>query len=479
DPHGERRRGVRRPRLHPVGGAGGRARLRHRHRRRRQPRGTRGRVPAQCRAGGARGRRGDRGGWRRPRDGRGRGGGPGRRAPPRAARRTRARPRGRARRPPRRPLAPLRRHPAPGAPGAGRLDRVAARRHGTVPLRGGHRRPDPRRRRRVRRGRPARPQAGHPGRHGTVPGAHVRPRRRDPAPAAVRAATAAGHRRQPSDRHAGAVGRRRAGGSTSVTARKPWQGIVVAIPTLFREDLSVDLDRVQEHVRWLAEQGCHGVAPCGSLGEYQTLSDAERADVVRAAVEAAPPGFSVVAGVGGYGSHQSRRWAEQAAQAGAHAVLALPPNNYRAQPAGVGAHYREVAAVGLPVVTYNNSYDTKVDLTPELLATVAEIDGIVAVKEFSGDVRRLHRIRDLCPHIDVIVGADDVLLELVLCGAKGWIAGFPNALPAVSRRLYDLCASRDVDAALALYAELFPIFTWDTKPVFVQAIKLAMEMAGR
>ncbi|MFS8498294.1 MAG: dihydrodipicolinate synthase family protein [Micromonosporaceae bacterium] len=264
-----------------------------------------------------------------------------------------------------------------------------------------------------------------------------------------------------------------------MTAHKPWQGIVVAIPTLFREDLSVDLDRVQEHVRWLAEQGCHGVAPCGSLGEYQTLSDSERADVVRAAVEAAPPGFSVVAGVGGYGSHQSRRWAEQAAQAGAHAVLALPPNNYRAEPADVVAHYREVAAVGLPVVTYNNPYDTKVDLTPELLATVAEIDGIVAVKEFSGDVRRLHRIRDLCPHIDVIVGADDVLLELVLCGAKGWIAGFPNALPAVSRRLYDLCASRDVDAALALYAELFPIFTWDTKPVFVQAIKLAMEMAGR
>ncbi|MFY1670193.1 dihydrodipicolinate synthase family protein [Plantactinospora sp. WMMB334] len=264
-----------------------------------------------------------------------------------------------------------------------------------------------------------------------------------------------------------------------MTARKPWQGVVVAIPTPFRDDLSVDLDRLQEHVRWLADEGCHGVTPCGSLGEYQTLSDAERVDVVRATVQAAPPGFSVVPGVGGYGSRQSRHWAEQARAAGADAVLALPPNAYRARDVDVLAHYREVASVGLPVVAYNNPFDTRVDLTPELLAAVAETDGVVAVKEFSGDVRRLHRIRDLVPHLDVLAGADDVLLELVICGATGWIAGFPNALPRLSVRLYELCRAGDLAAALPLYTELHPIFGWDSGPEFVQAIKLAMELAGR
>ena len=124
------------------------------------------------------------------------------------------------------------------------------------------------------------------------------------------------------------------------------------------------------------------------------------------------------------------------------------------------AHYREVTAVGLPVVAHNDPYDTRLDLTPELLARVAETDGIVAVEEFSGDVRRVAPHRDLCPHVDVLAGADDVLLELVLCGARGWVAGLSNALPRQALRLYDLCVAGDLGRALPLYAELHPAFGW-------------------
>ncbi|WP_405096601.1 dihydrodipicolinate synthase family protein [Micromonospora sp. NBC_01412] len=262
-------------------------------------------------------------------------------------------------------------------------------------------------------------------------------------------------------------------------AGMPWRGVLVDITTPFRDDLSVDLDQLQEHVRWLAAQGCHGVAPCASVGEYRSLSDDERAAVVRATVQAAPPGCAVVPGVGGYGSRQARRWAEQAAEAGAHGVLAPPPDGPAARDADVVAHYREVAAVGLPVVAHNEPYDTRVDLTPDLLATVAEIDGIVAVKEVTGDVRRLHRLRDLCPHVDVLVGADDVLLELVLCGATGWVATLSNALPREAVRLYELCVARDLGRALPLYAELHPLLGWASRPESVQAVKLAMECAGR
>ncbi|MFI6784889.1 dihydrodipicolinate synthase family protein [Micromonospora sp. NPDC050276] len=259
---------------------------------------------------------------------------------------------------------------------------------------------------------------------------------------------------------------------------RPWRGVLVAVTTPFRADLSVDFDQLQEHVRWLAAEGCHGVAPCASMGEYRALSDGERAAVVRATVAAAPAGCAVVPGVGGYGSRQARRWAEQAAEAGAHGVLARPPDG-PARAADVLAHYREVAAVGLPVVAHNEPYDTRLDLTPDLLATVAEIDGIVAVKEVTGDVRRLHRLRDLCPHVDVLVGADDVVLELVLCGATGWVATLPNALPRQAVRLYDLCVARDLGRALPLYAELHPILGWASRPEAVQAVKLAMQCAGR
>ena len=139
-------------------------------------------------------------------------------------------------------------------------------------------------------------------------------------------------------------------------------------------------------------------------------------------------------GVAAYGAREARRWAEQAAEAGCPAVMLLPPNAYRADERAVVAHYREVAKAGLPVVAYNNPIDTKVDLTPELLARLHGEGLIVAVKEFTGDVRRVYEIAELAPGLDVLVGADDVVLELALAGATGWVAGYPNALPARVRR---------------------------------------------
>src|SRR5262245_64700530 len=110
----------------------------------------------------------------------------------------------------------------------------------------------------------------------------------------------------------------------------PWHGVLVATALPYTSELNVDLDRYAEHVRWLAEGGCSGVVPNGSLGEYQVLTPDERAAVVRTAADAAPPGFAVVPGVGAYGAMEARRLADQAAEAGCPAVLLLPPNAYQA-----------------------------------------------------------------------------------------------------------------------------------------------------
>jgi 4-hydroxy-tetrahydrodipicolinate synthase len=264
----------------------------------------------------------------------------------------------------------------------------------------------------------------------------------------------------------------------NVRPRIPWHGVMVATALPLREDLSVDYDRYAEHCSWLIAEGCDGVIPNGSLGEYQTLTAEERERVVRTAV-AAIGADRVIPGAAAYGAAEARRWAEVAADAGCPAVLLLPPNAYRADEEAVRSHYAEVAKAGLPIVAYDNPYDTKVDLVPPLLASLYQDGHIVAVKEFSGDVRRPYQLAELAPGLDLLIGADDVLLELAVAGAKGWVAGYPNALPAASARLYRAAVAGDLGTALPLYRQLHPLLRWDSRTEFVQAIKLSMDVVGR
>jgi 4-hydroxy-tetrahydrodipicolinate synthase len=235
---------------------------------------------------------------------------------------------------------------------------------------------------------------------------------------------------------------------------RPWRGVLVATALPLNDDLSVDYARYAEHCAWLVENGCDGVVPNGSLGEYQVLTPDERAKVVDTAV-AAIGGSRVMPGVAAYGSAEARRWAEQARDAGCGAVMLLPPNSY------------------------NNPIDTKVDLVPELLAELHAAGFIQGVKEFTGDVRRAYRIAELAPELDLLIGADDVLLELAVAGAKGWVAGYPNALPRASVALYRAAVAGDLDTAGKLYRRLHPLLRWDSQVEFVQAIKLSMDIVGR
>ncbi|WP_228001920.1 dihydrodipicolinate synthase family protein [Nocardia australiensis] len=260
---------------------------------------------------------------------------------------------------------------------------------------------------------------------------------------------------------------------------KPWHGVLVATTLPFTDDFAVDYDAYAEHVRWLAANGCHGVSPNGSLGEYQTLDDTERAKVVTTAVAAAPKGFTVMPGIAAYGALQARKWAEQAAEAGAQVVMLLPPNTYRGGRDSILDHYRTVAKVGLPIVAYNNPIDTRIDLTPDILAELHAEGLIVGVKEFTGDVRRFYAIKELAPELDILIGSDDVVLELGIAGAVGWVAGYPNAIPESTVELYNASINRDLDKALPLYRDLHKLLRWDSKTEFVHAIKLAQDLAGR
>jgi len=256
-------------------------------------------------------------------------------------------------------------------------------------------------------------------------------------------------------------------------------GVLTATTTPFTSDGSVDLVRFREHCEWQLGEGVLGVVPCGSLGEYESLTDAERQAVVIAAVDAVGSSGLVIPGVSGKSAGERVRWAEQAKQAGCAAVMCLPPTSHAPTDDEVVAHFTAVAAVGLPVIVYNNPFSTRVDLTPPLLARLAQVNGIVAVKEFSQDVRRFAHISQLAPSLELLVGCDDLLAEGVLMGATGWIAGYSNALPNLCVRLFDLCREERWGEALPLYRAMLPALRWDAMPSFVQAIKLGQDEAGR
>ncbi|GAA3494026.1 dihydrodipicolinate synthase family protein [Streptomyces albogriseolus] len=261
--------------------------------------------------------------------------------------------------------------------------------------------------------------------------------------------------------------------------RMPWHGVIVATSLPFNADLTVDFGAYGESVAWLAEQGMHGVAPNGSLGEYQTLTYEERDRVVETAVASAPAGFTVMPGVGAYSGGEARRHAQFAKDAGCQAVMCLPPNAYRADDRAVLEHFELVASVGLPVTAYNNPIDTKVDLRPELLAKLHAEGFIVGVKEFSGDVRRCYEISEMAPGLDLMIGTDDTVLEVGIAGAKGWVAGYPQVFPRACLALYEASVTGDLETALPLYRQLHPVLRWDSKTEFIQAIKLGQEMIGR
>jgi 4-hydroxy-tetrahydrodipicolinate synthase len=256
-----------------------------------------------------------------------------------------------------------------------------------------------------------------------------------------------------------------------------FHGVHVALSTAFREDGALDLDRHRAHCAWLVERGMHGLIPCGSLGEYESLSVDERRAVVEATAEARGTAM-LTPGVSSPSWRISVAHAEHAAGLGATGVMLLPPTNHLPTRAELIAHFRAVAAVGLPVMVYNNPFSTRIDLTPELIAELGDIDGVVGVKEFSGDVRRVSEIIERAPHLEVLCGSDDLALESALMGAVGWVGGFTGAFPRETVRIFEAGAAGDVAAVRDLYRTMLPALRWDAGPRFVEAIKLGIDLVG-
>jgi dihydrodipicolinate synthase/N-acetylneuraminate lyase len=216
------------------------------------------------------------------------------------------------------------------------------------------------------------------------------------------------------------------------------------------------------------------------MGEAQSLSRSERRVVIEALVGAADGRVTVTAGVSSETPASSIAYAEDAASAGAGALMLLPPLGYAGDAAEIEAFYRAVAsATDLPIMAYNNPKASGTDMPPALIATLAAIDGVVAIKECSGDARRLAELLNLTEGFEVLVGGDDWALEGFCTGATGWISGVANIAPRECVDLLRHCREGNLGEAREVYARILPLARLDMRPKLVQFFKAAMDMVGR
>jgi dihydrodipicolinate synthase/N-acetylneuraminate lyase len=260
-----------------------------------------------------------------------------------------------------------------------------------------------------------------------------------------------------------------------------WQGVFPAITTPFKEDLSVDLEFLGKHLEAMLAAGCKGFVPLGSLGESATLTLGEKGAILEVCRKTLGSRAALVPGIAALSTAGAVATARLAQEKGCDGLMVLPPYVYRPDRRETLAHFSAViAATPLPCMLYNNPIAYGTDVSPEELAELAARHAnLAAVKESSGDVRRVTSIRALCrERIAIFMGVDDLIVEGIAAGATGWIAGLVNALPLESVRLFDLAMAGKAAEARELYEWFLPLLRVDVVPKFVQLIKLVQEECG-
>jgi 1-pyrroline-4-hydroxy-2-carboxylate deaminase len=262
--------------------------------------------------------------------------------------------------------------------------------------------------------------------------------------------------------------------------KSDWSGVLAAITTPFRDDGEVDEAFLREHAAWLIDHGCRGIVALGSLGEGATLTAAEKVGVLRACRAALGDGTPLVAGISGLATAECVALARAAADAGCDGLMVLPQYVYRGDWPETRAHFEAViSATPLSCMLYNNPIAYGTDLSPAQVAELAGHENVHAIKDSSGDVRRLTAYRErLGDRLALFAGLDDMVVETALMGGDGWVAGLVNALPGESVRLFELARGGHAADARRLYEWFLPLLRLDTLPKFVQLIKLVQAEVG-
>ena len=259
-----------------------------------------------------------------------------------------------------------------------------------------------------------------------------------------------------------------------------WQGIFPAITTKFHPDESIDAEGTARHIDFQIRNGIHGLVTCGSLGEASTLSLEEKLEVAKIALEAADGRIPVLANVSETRTKEALRYIDAANKLGVDGFMVMPSVIYVADSREAMLNVRTMAdAAQKPVMVYNNPVAYGVDLKPEHMAELADCKWITAIKESTGNIRRITDLRNTVgDRYQLFLGVDDLAYEGLALGCDGLLAGVGCAFPRETVALYDLMKAGKFDEALPLYQWMTPMLHLDVSTKLVQNLKLIDAIVG-
>jgi 4-hydroxy-tetrahydrodipicolinate synthase len=260
-----------------------------------------------------------------------------------------------------------------------------------------------------------------------------------------------------------------------------WKGVFPAITTQMHKDGSLDVEATAVHAEVLIRSGVTGLVFLGSLGENQSMTGDEKRLLLGEMVKAVKGRVPVLSGVAESSVAEACRYARDAEGLGADGLMLMPPMIYKSpDPRESLHHFRTVArSTGLPIMIYNNPISYGHDITPELFAELASQPNFVALKESSGNTRRITDLHNVVGgRYAIFTGVDDLALESAILGIDGWVAGSGIAFPDENQRFWELTRKGKWDKAREIYRWFAPLLHLDTHPKFVQYIKLAVQEAG-
>jgi 4-hydroxy-tetrahydrodipicolinate synthase len=260
-----------------------------------------------------------------------------------------------------------------------------------------------------------------------------------------------------------------------------WSGVFPAITTQMHRDGSLNLDGTAQHAEALINSGVQGLVFLGSLGENQVLTGTEKRTVMEEMVRALGGRVPLLSGVAETSTTEAAAYVRDGEDRGIDGFMLMPAMCYKTPDAAETlAHFRTVAeATDRPFMIYNNPIAYGNDVRPEMFERLAEVPNVVALKESSGDTRRITDLRNTVgDRYAIFTGVDDLLLESAVLGIDGWVAGTGIAFPAHNQRLWELTRSGEWEEAVKLYRWFSPLLHLDVHVKFVQYIKLCVQECG-
>jgi len=253
--------------------------------------------------------------------------------------------------------------------------------------------------------------------------------------------------------------------------------VLTAAVTPFDASGAVDESAYRALVRYLLDHGSDGVVVAGTTGEASTLTDDERIALIRATVEECAGRGTVVAGTGSNDTAHSVHLTKVSKDLGVDAVLVVTPYYNRPPAEGIRQHVAAIAAVGLPVVLYNIPGRTGTNMPPELIADLARIPGVMALKQANPDLAETQAVADTT-ELAIYAGNDDMLMPVLEMGGAGVISVASHLVGEQMQQMAALVAAGDVEGARALDTSLAPLWTGlfeTTNPILIKA---ALDMLG-